>query len=451
MSFSIQFLGATRTVTGSNFLVEADDIKFLVDMGMYQGPTVEERNFEPLDFNPEEIDFVLLTHAHLDHTGLLPKLFRHGFQGDVYSTLHTAQIAEIIMRDSAKIQENNYAEGVPWKFSKRVEMVYDAKDADNAVHAFKVIDYDEEFEPVPGLKVTAKVAGHILGAASFEIEYQGKVVVFSGDIGRLNQDLIDGFDTDYSREVDYVLMESLYGGETHPNRAESVNELVRIISETIERGGSAYIPCFAVQRTQEILNDIKLAKQAGALPEELPVWLDSPMAQKVTDIYAAAMDHTEESKFNFPGLGFVRHHRKSQKLSKKPGQVVIAGSGMAEGGRILQHIVNNIGNEKNSFIFVGYQAEKTIGRAITEGATEITVEETQVSVKADVHHLRGFSAHGDTNDYIHWLKRYNGPKLKKTFLIHAEIDRADKMRDRMQEISLDHPYIPDRYEKIELE
>ncbi len=451
MSFSIKFLGATRTVTGSNFLVEADDVKFLVDMGMYQGPTVEERNFEPLDFNPEEIDFVLLTHAHLDHTGLLPKLFRHGYRGDVYATLHTAQIAEIIMRDSAKIQENNYAEGIPWKFSKRVELVYDAKDADDAVHALKVVNYDEEFEPVPGVKVTARVAGHILGAATYEVEYNGKVVVFSGDIGRLNQDLIEGFDTNYKREVDYVLMESLYGGETHPNRAESVNELVRIIKETIERGGTAYIPCFAVQRTQEILNDLKLAKQGGALPEDLPVWLDSPMAQRVTDIYSAALDHSQESNFNFPGLGFVRHHRKSQKLSKKRGQVVIAGSGMAEGGRILMHIMNNISDEKNSFIFVGYQAEKTLGRALIEGETQVEVDETQVQVKAGIYHLRGFSAHGDTNDYVHWLKRYNTPRLKKTFLIHAEMDRADRMRDHMKDISLDHPYIPDRGEKVELE
>lgn len=451
MAFSIQFLGATRVVTGSCFLVEAGDTKFLVDCGMYQGPDVEARNFEDFDFNPEEIDFMLLTHAHLDHCGMVPKLYRHGFKGEIYATLHTVQLAEIIMRDSAKIQENNYTQGIPWKFSKRVEIAYDMKDADQAVQSCAIVNFDETFAPAADLKITPKVAGHVLGAASFEIEYEGKTVVFSGDIGRVNQDLIDGFDLDYKKEVDYVLMESLYGGETHPNRSESVNEMVNIIRDTIERGGSVYIPCFAVQRTQEIINDLKLAKQSGALPEDLPVWLDSPMAQKVTDIYSAALDHSEESNFNFPGMNFVKYHRQSQKISKRKGQVIIAGSGMAEGGRILSHLIGNAGNPKNSFIFVGFQAEKTIGRSIVEGSKKVTIDEKQVEIKADVHHLHGFSAHGDTNDYVHWLKRYNTPKLKKTFLIHAEMDRADRMKKELEDLKIDHPYIPDRREKFYFE
>jgi metallo-beta-lactamase family protein len=313
-----------------------------------------------------------------------------------------------------------------------------------------VVNFTEEFEPRPGLKITYVRAGHVLGAASIEVAFDDKLVVFSGDIGREKHILIPSFTPEVKNEADYVVMEALYGGVVHPERGESVNELVRIIQETLADGGSIFIPCFAVQRTQEILYDLKLAKQSGALPNDLPVWLDSPMAQKVTEVYTAALDHAEDSHFNFPGLKYVRNYRTSLKISRRPRQVIIAGSGMADGGRILSHLIANLKNSKNRVIFVGYQAEATIGRAIVDGAHEVMIDKLTVPVKARIHHLHGFSAHGDNDDYVAWLKRYASPKLKKTFLIHADIDRSEALKQNFEQLGLDHPYIPDRRETIQL-
>jgi metallo-beta-lactamase family protein len=448
--FKVTFIGATETVTGSCYLIETDTTKFIVDCGMYQGPEAEYRNMEAFPFNPNEVDFMLLTHAHLDHVGLIPKLVRHGFNGPIYATLHSAQIGEIIMRDSAKIQENNYSEGIAWKFTGKVALIYNTHDAENAVEQFRVVNPGEEFVPADGITIKPVTAGHILGAVSFEIEYQGKVVVFSGDIGRFNQDLIEGFSHEYKREVDYVVMEALYGGKIHPARHESVGEMMGIIRETLERGGSAYVPCFAVQRTQEILNDLKIAKSSGALADDVPVWLDTPMGQKVTRIYSSALDHTEDSKFNFPGLNYIQKHKKSEAISKLKGQIVISGSGMAEGGRILNHIRANISNPLNSFIFVGYQAEQTLGRALVEGAKNIMLDGMPLEVKAKIVHLQGFSAHGDANDYETWVKRYDTEKLKRIFFVHCEFDAARDLKKQFEDKKLDHPYIPRRAEVVEL-
>lgn len=450
MSVSIQFLGAAGTVTGSSYLVRSDNATFLVDCGMFQGPDVEDRNFEPFEFDPTELDFVLLTHAHLDHIGLMPKLTRAGYRGPIYATYHTVQIGEIIVLDSAKIQENNYAKGIPATSSGRIELLYDNMNSQQVIDQFEIVNWDEEFNPVDGVEVKFMKAAHILGAACIEVEIEGKKIAFSGDIGRKNHDLIDDFDPDYRAEVDYVVMESLYGGQHHPPRPESVGQLMDIVRRTVERGGSVYIPCFAVQRTQEIVNDFKRAKESGALPEDLQVWLDSPMAQRVTEIYTAALDHAKDSLFNFDGMRYVKYYRQSMKLSNRRGVVVIAGSGMANGGRILSHLANNLHNKKNSVIFVGFQAENTIGRELSEGAKTITIDETDFKVKAEIHHLHGFSAHADDSDLMRWLNRYTSPRLKRTFLVHAEPERSETFQDEMNFKEIDHPYIPAWKEVVEL-
>ncbi|MBL8015191.1 MAG: MBL fold metallo-hydrolase, partial [Candidatus Doudnabacteria bacterium] len=227
-------------------------------------------------------------------------------------------------------------------------------------------------------------------------------------------------------------------------------ELINAVNETLERGGSVFIPCFAVQRTQELLNDFKLAKQSGALGSDVPVWLDSPMAQRVTQIYHEALDHAEDSLFDFEELHWVSNFRQSQKISRRPGQIIMAGSGMADGGRILEHLVTNLGNSKNTVIFVGYQAEGTIGRQLVDGVKEIVVEDKLVQVRAKIVHLTGFSAHGDTNDYIAWVKRYNSPRLKKIMLVHAEPESAEALKQRFEQEGIDHPHIPQRFEEISL-
>ncbi len=450
MSVKIKFLGAAGTVTGSCYLVQSDSTKFLVDCGMYQGPDVEERNLEPFDFDPKEIDFVFLTHAHLDHIGLLPKLVRHGFRGPIYATYHTIQIGEIVVRDSAKIQESNYTQGIPWQFTGRVELLYDNADAQLVVEQFEVARFDEEFSPAHDVKATFLKAAHILGAASIEIEVEDKKIAFSGDIGRKNHSLIDDFDSDRRVEVDYVVMESLYGGVHHTPRPESVDELMKIVRKTVERGGSVYIPCFAVQRTQELIHDFKLAKESGAIPGKVEIWLDSPMAQRVTDIYTEALDHSEDSLFNFEGMRYVKYYKQSARLSKRKGVVVMAGSGMASGGRIMHHLSSNLHDKKASIIFVGFQAEGTTGRDLTEGAEVVEVEQREHKVKAEIHHLHGFSAHADDDDLMRWLKRYDSPRLKKTFLVHAESERSETFKHEMENLNIDHPHVPEWKEEVEL-
>lgn len=450
MNFQIEFLGAAGTVTGSCYLVTAGDVRFIVDCGMWQGPDVEKLNLEEFNFNPATVDFVLLTHTHIDHSGMLPKLVKGGFNGPIYATPHTAQLVPILLLDSAKIQESNYKEGKPWKHAQVVAMVYGTQDAENTIALLQTVRLDETFSPANGISVKYIHAAHVLGAASIEVEFGGKKVVFSGDIGRRNHDLIGGFDLDYRSEVDYVVMESLYGGKVHPDRKESVQELINVVNETLERGGSVFIPCFAVQRTQELLNDFKLAKQSGALGSDVPVWLDSPMAQRVTQIYHEALDHAEDSLFDFEELHWVSNFRQSQKISRRPGQIIMAGSGMADGGRILEHLVTNLGNSKNTVIFVGYQAEGTIGRQLVDGVKEIVVEDKLVQVRAEIVHLTGFSAHGDTNDYIAWVKRYNSPRLKKIMLVHAEPESAEALKQRFEQEGIDHPHIPQRFEEISL-
>lgn len=451
----IKFCGAAGTVTGSNYLVTTDNGNFVVDCGMFQGPDVEHLNLEELSYDCEQVDFTMLTHSHIDHSGMLPKLHNEGFVGPIYATNNTIRISTELLLDSAKIQELNFKAGENYgKYTKTKAMVYNTRDAEKTIDMFKPVDFEEEFEPVEGIKVTFHIAGHILGAASIEVKIMDegveKTIFFSGDIGRRESHVIDTFDQGFKATPDYVLTESLYGGETHPDRDEAVQILFNIINETVNRNGTAYIPCFAVQRTQELLNDFKTAKQNNVLKEDLNVWLDSPLAQRVTRIYTSALQNTAESLFDFPGLHYIKKFKESQKISRRGGQVIIAGSGMADGGRIMGHLTHALENPKHSVIFVGFQAEGTLGRELTEGAKEVTIGSKVLKVKAKIYLIKGFSAHGDSNDYIAWLKRLTSEKLKKVFLIHAEPDRAEAFQKDLAEIGLNNTHRPVLQEEIVL-
>ncbi len=452
---SIEFFGAAKTVTGSNYLVKTDLGKLVVDCGMFQGEDVEHYNLEPIAYNAKDVDFALLTHSHIDHSGMLPKLVKAGFEGKIYATSNTIQITTELLLDSAKLQENAFQRGEFYgKYTKIKAIVYNTRDAMQTIGMFNVVNYDTSFEPIPGIKVTYIVAGHILGAASIIIEVQDegqtKTIVFSGDIGRIQSPIIPTFDPNFKLEPDYVLMESLYGGQVHVDRLESANRLINLIQETTSNGGNAFIPCFAVQRAQEVLNDLKMAKRAGALPNDLPVWLDSPLAQRVTRIYNQALGHSQESLFDFPNLIYVKKYKQSAALTRKSGQVIIAGSGMADGGRIMDHLAVGLENKKNAVIFVGFQAVGTLGRELVEGAKKVLIGTKSVNVNAAIHHLEGFSAHGDTNDYTEWLKRFISPRLKKVYLIHAEIDRATALQDHLKGIGIENTYIPNLKESVTL-
>lgn len=450
---SIEFFGAAKTVTGSNYLVKTDNFTFVVDCGMFQGEDVEHINLEDFEYDPSQVDFALLTHAHIDHCGALPKLVRHGFEGSIYATYNTIQLCTELLMDSAKLQENAYTKGEFFgKYTQIKGMMYNTKDAISTIEKFRSIDYLEEFYPVEGIKVRFFRAGHILGAASIEVKIQDegkeKTIIFSGDIGRVQSPLIETFDNTFDSDPDYVLMESLYGGEYHADRTKSANDLVEIINDVTKNNGNVFIPCFAVQRTQEVLNDLKHAKESGHLDNETPVWLDSPLAQRVTKIYSQALDDRNSGLFNFKNLIYVRKYKQSVKLASKQGNVIIAGSGMADGGRIMGHLTTGLSSSKNAVVFVGFQAEGTLGRQLVEGAKKVTIGTKTINVKAKIHHLEGFSAHGDTGDYVAWLNKFKSDNLKKVILIHAEEERSIAMKSKLEELGFDNCHIPALKEKL---
>jgi len=452
----IEFHGAAKTVTGSNYLVKTDKATFIVDCGMFQGEDVEYRNLEDYEYNPAEVDFVLLTHAHIDHSGMLPKLYKHGFRGKIFATSDSIRITSLLLMDSAKIQENNYKSGNFYgKYTKVVGLVYNTADAEETINLFSAVSYEDVFNPAEGINIKYIRSGHILGAASIEADIENgnepRKIIFSGDIGRTKEHLIPSFDLDYKAEPDYILMESLYGGQIHPKREDSITEMIQIINETMARGGNVYIPCFAVQRTQEILNDLKSAKKQGRIANEVPVSLDSPLAQKVSYIYTTAMQTREDNPFDFPNLQYIKKYKQSTKLHRMNKQIIVAGSGMADGGRIVDHLSFGLRNKRNSVVFVGYQAEGTLGRELVDGAKEVIIGKTKVPVHAKIHHLHGFSAHGDTNDYINWVQRFKSNKLKKVFMIHAEPERSEIMDKELDKIGIMESYIPSWKEKVTLE
>lgn len=454
----VEFHGAARTVTGSNFLVRAEGVTFIVDCGMFQGPDVESRNLEKYDYDPAEVDFVLLTHAHIDHCGMLPKLYRGGFRGPIYATNNTIQIATLLLLDSAKIQENNYQRGQKYgSFTDKVAFAYNTYDSEETIKQFKAIDFDVPFKPVDSVSVQFVRAGHILGASSIYIELtekeETKKLIFSGDIGRVEQPLIESFDTSFEAEPDYIFIESLYGGVEHPDRQKNVDEVIETINQTLKKGGNVFIPAFSVQRTQEILHDLKIARDNGKISPKVPVWLDSPLAQKVSKIYTAALQNTPESSFDFENLRYVQKYRQSQALTRKKGQIIIAGSGMAAEGRILSHLAVGLKDSKNTVIFVGYQAEGTMGRELVEGAKEVTIGETKIPVNAHIKFMQGFSAHGDNTDYEQWVTRFLTGSLKKIFLIHAEEDRATALQNEFKDdlnVPIEKLHIPVWKEKVQI-
>ncbi|MCA9379548.1 MBL fold metallo-hydrolase [Candidatus Dojkabacteria bacterium] len=459
--FKITFLGATETVTGSCYLVQYGNSKFLIDCGLFQGEDVYKRNFDEFDFNASEIDFVVLTHAHMDHSGLLPKLFRKGFTGKIYTTPPTTQLAEILLLDAAKIQESNYSRD---NQNGNTDIIYTTFDSLNAIAGLVSVDFDEEVNISEDIKFTFRKAGHILGASSVFINLGEKKIVFSGDLGRVDEAIIESFINlqENKYNADYVVMESLYGGVVHQTRPDATNELINLINETIKRGGNVVIPSFAVHKTQEILEILKEAFAKNLIDQEVQVVLDSPLAIKATSIYSNNTTFFDPVKynltdpqivrniFNFPNLKVTRTHKQSLKSSNKIKSIFIAGSGMAEGGRVIRHLINNLPHKNNMVIFVGYQAEGTKGREILEGQKEIELDRKRVKINADIKRIEGFSSHGDHNDLLEWLKNFDQTGLKKVFLTHADPDRSEAFKTALDEKGITS-YIPKWKEVVELD
>lgn len=451
----IKFCGATIGVTGSCHLLTTDRHRVLLDCGQFQGnKEMDDLNWEPFPFDPESIEAVVLSHAHIDHCGRIPLLVKRGFTGDIYCTDATADLLQVMLLDSAYIHEKD----AEWQTKKNartgkpaVEPLYTVQDAERSLKLVKPILYDQLVELNDQMKIVFNDAGHILGSAITEIwvteNDQTSKIVFSGDLGVINRPILR--DPKKIKKADYLIMESTYGGRLHPENSTSIDRLIHIIIATVKRGGSVIIPAFAVGRTQELIYELNMFYEHH--PEyqdvlgDLNVYIDSPMATTATEVFRKnAQVFDEETKelilsgdnpLDFKNLIFTRSTAESQALNmNRTPKIIISASGMCEAGRIRHHLKHNLWDPKNSIVFVGYQAEGTLGRALIDGVKEVKLFGETVIVAAEIHNLEGFSGHADQNGLLDWLGGFQ--KIpKQIFLVHGEeqskIDFAKAAQERL--------------------
>ena len=439
----ITFCGAAETVTGSCHLVETNGLKILLDCGLFQGRReIEERNWAEFPFDPATIDYVLLSHAHLDHVGRIPLLVKKGFQGEVITTPPTAAIAKVILMDSAHLQEEEAAYHAR-KAQRRGEEarppLYDVGDALDALEVFnRRIPYEKPFELENGVEAVFHDAGHVLGSATIELHSEGKTLLFSGDLGNRHRPIVR--DPAAPPDADVVLIESTYGNRTHRTIDDSVTELKDAVNTVIGRGGNLLIPSFALERTQEILYELFLMWQRKELPN-CKIFLDSPLAIATTRIFAKFPGYFDEEgkkvfahnpdPFNFPPLRYTQTTEESKRINNLPeGNIIIAGSGMCTGGRIVHHLRHNLWREESGVIFVGYQARGTLGRQIVEGAEQVHVLGEPVAVRAQIWTVNGFSAHADQPILLNWLTKTNAGQI---FLVHGEEESLVGFQEAIQQ------------------
>ena len=450
MDINLTFMGAARNVTGSRYLLETGKTTFLVDCGLFQERDFQSRNWEPFRCSPKDLHAVLLTHAHLDHSGLLPKLVSEGFQGRVYCTPATNDITKIILLDSAHIQEEDAA------YKKKRHMregrkgpypeipLYTTADAEASMRLFTPVEYNQPVTVAEGIQATFHDAGHVLGSAMIKVTFsqngEKRSILFSGDIGRWDRPLLQ--DPDVFRLTDYVVMESTYGDREHEGTEVIGDQLEEIVKSAFAAGGNIIVPSFALQRAQEILYYLNKLLISKKIPQ-MNVYLDSPMAIKITEVFKNHADEfddemkelirSHQSPFDFPGLRMVQSVEESKALNGLKGtSMIIAGAGMCNGGRIKHHLVNNISRPECTVLFVGYQAEGTLGRLILDGAKVVRIHGQQYPVRARIVQIQGFSAHADKNELLKWLSKLSA-NPKHIFVAHGEKNAAEQFSRYLNE------------------
>ncbi|MEW5773114.1 MAG: MBL fold metallo-hydrolase [Thermodesulfobacteriota bacterium] len=445
----VTFLGAAQTVTGSCYVLECCGRRFAVDCGMHQGhPDIEARNRDTKLYRPADIDFFLITHAHMDHSGLLPSMVKNGFKGTIHCTPPTRDLLEIMLLDSANIQEME----AEWKGAKRArrglngyEALYTTRDAERTMGFFKTVEYNEPFSPAEGVTVTYKDAGHILGSAFIEmvVEEDGRsyTMLFSGDLGRPDQLIVR--DPSIVTRADYLFLESTYGDRNHKDESTSRRELAEAIAYAYKNREKVVIPAFAVERTQELLYCLHLLEKDGKLPGDMPVYVDSPLAIRATEIFrrntryfdadAQAMLSRGEDPLTLKNLRYSLRREDSQEINAVDGPaIVIAGSGMCNAGRIKHHLRHNIWRPGAAVVFVGFQAKGTPGRKIVDGATHVRLHGEDVLIKARVFTIGGFSGHAGQSQILDWLSHFANREMQ-VYLVHGENSAQETLAGLIRE------------------
>ena len=462
----ITFNGAARDVTGSQFLLEVNGRKLLLECGMYQGKRADayQRNLN-FHFNPRTVDAVILSHAHIDHSGDLPNLVKQGYEGPIYATEATAGLADIMLRDSGHIQEAD-AEYVNKKHHRRgeapVEPLYTLEDAVAVLDQFQPLAYNQTFEPIPGVTAHLEDAGHILGSAAIvldiEEDHRQYRFQFSGDIGRKNLPLIN--DPVYPKGVNILMMESTYGDIAKPNPQDALIELKLVVKRTFARGGKVIIPAFAVGRTQELIFAFNQLIADGEI-KPFPVYVDSPLAVEATRVFEAYPQYLDQETRDFeafrhhPALEFKQLHliknvEESKALNDRHDpMVIISASGMAEAGRILHHLRNNIENPRNTILIVGWQAPDTLGRRLVEQQKVVRIYGQMFDRRAEVETINAFSAHAGQDTLLEYVQSTQ-ESLKQLILVHGEAEPASIFEEKLKEIGIKNIAYPDLYDSMEI-
>ena len=453
MSLRLSFLGGAGTVTGSKYLIENAEHRFLIDCGLFQGfKELRLRNWARFAVDPQRIDAVLLTHAHLDHTGYLPLLIKQGFAGSVLCSGATASLCEILLPDSAHLQEQDAAFANRHGFSKHKPALplYTLKDALSALKQLKAIEFEQPFNLPGGATAFLRRTGHILGAASIQLDWNGTRVAFSGDLGRYNDaTMVDPVQLEHA---DYLVVESTYGNRRHDPRNPE-DALAEIIGRTVGRGGTVIVPAFAVGRAQSLMFHLHRLKAARRIPD-VPIFLDSPMAVDASKIFCNHIADHRLTERDCREACAVAHYVQSVEESKaltinSMPKVIISASGMATGGRVLHHLKSYAPNARNTILFAGFQAGGTRGAAMMAGADSIKIHGEYVPVRAEVKNLDMLSAHADADEILRWLKSFKNPP-RTTFITHGEPSASDALRKRIEEELGWTCVVPDHGQQVDL-
>jgi metallo-beta-lactamase family protein len=453
----LTFFGGAKNVTGSNYLLESGGTKILIDCGLNQGSSFcENQNFEPFLYDPKEIEAVFITHSHIDHIGRLPKLYKSGFRGKVYSTFPAKDFAEFLLIDSEHILNEEARE-------KNKPPIYSIEDVNDLMKIWEGARYHQVLKvgpPAGGFKIEFYDAGHILGSSFISVSAEGKKVIFSGDLGNVPAPLVK--DTETVKEADYVLIESTYGARFHEDVKNRKDLLEDAIEETVKAGGVLMIPAFAMERTQELLYELNDLVENGRIAR-IPVFIDSPLAIKITEVYKKYSENSEyfdkeaiathaggDAIFNFPGLKMTLTTEQSREINAVLApKIVIAGAGMSQGGRILHHERRYLSDPKSAILFIGYQAKDSLGRRILEGAKSVKIMGEEVPIRCKVKSISGYSAHADQAGLLKWLKPMR-QSLKKIFIVQGEEEQMIPLSQKIKDEIAVETHIPFLGEIVEL-